>query len=185
MVRSVSSARVSSLSRRRPPGPRGGTRRSRPGRSACSCSDVVHPPVQVEADHVLDVLPAADQAARGCRPWRCRRPRRPRGSRERLHQPADASGSKTVSPSTMTIGRARAQRDAGVERGRLAARWPAGSPVRRAAAAPRRSSAVPSVEPSSTTITSTRVVAGRPASGRWPRCPPPRCRRARSPRPVR
>ncbi len=103
MVRSVSSASVSSLT----PAdvaraPRGGTRRSRPGTVGMHSQHVEHPPVEVEADDVLDVLPAARAGPGGCRPWCCRRPRRPRGRRTARRAPAWRRGSKTVSPSTRT-----------------------------------------------------------------------------------
>ena len=63
MVRSVSSARVSALT---PPTSARVSRRNAPmapGTVGMHSSDVEHPAVEVEADDVLEVLPAAEQAA--------------------------------------------------------------------------------------------------------------------------
>ena len=70
--------------------------------------------------------------------------------------------------------------DAGVERRRLAAVGAGGSPARSGRPRASTMSAVPSVEPSSTTMISIGMVGWRPASARSRRWPPPRCRRARS-----
>ena len=94
----------------------------------------------------------------GWPPWRCRRRRRPSGRRTAATSRRTVSGSKTVSPSIITMSSWRACGDAGVERGRLAA---VGLADHADVGRPRRlaMSAVPSVEPSSTTITSIGMVA--------------------------
>ena len=71
-------------------------------------------------------------------------------------------------------------RDAGVERGRLAGVGLRGSPSPARAPSASTMSAVPSVEPSSTTMISSSGSRWRPASARRARCRPPRCRPGRS-----
>ena len=92
-----------------------------------------------------------------------------RGIREGLHQPPD----RVRLEDRVTVDHhqqvERGGRDAGVERGRLAR---VGCRMTRTPGRRRDStrSAVPSVEPSSTTIDLDRVVGGRAASARRPRC---------------
>ena len=114
---------------------------------------VEHAPVEVEADAVLQVLPAAEQPA-AVGDLGVAGDRAHAGVGQRLHQRPTASGSKTVSPSTSTRMSPRATRmpvlsAAGLPALACADHVAAGS-IR------RTMSAVPSVDPSSTTITSTR-----------------------------
>ena len=105
---------------RRRPGLRGGTRRSRRGRSACTRRTSNMPPVEVEADRRTRCAASGRAVRAGCRPWCCRTPRRPRRRRAAATRARMASGSNTVSPSTRTRMPCRAAPDAGVQRGRLA-----------------------------------------------------------------
>ena len=176
MVRSVSSARVSSLT---PPTSSSASRRNAPiapGTVGMHAQHVVHAPVEVEAHRRTRCAASAPiRPRRGCRPWRCRPPRRPRGSAKGCTSWRTVSGSKTVSPSIITTMSWRAAAMPVLRAAGLPAFGLPDDPYVRAVASASTRSAVPSVEPSSTTIDLDRVVAGDQRAQRRRDAMPARC----------
>ena len=128
-----------------------------PGHGRHALGEVEEPAVEVEADDILDVLPRAEQSAPVGRPWRCPTRRRPSGRRRAGPGRDRVRLEDRVAVDHHDAGRARGPQP-GVQRGRLARVLLADHRGRPAGRSASTMSAVPSVEPSSTTMISTRVV---------------------------